>query len=65
VFSERGRTVGLLIDEIVDVVEEAIDLKIAGERAGTLGYALIDGVTTEIIDVDFFFKRSGTLGRAA
>jgi two-component system chemotaxis sensor kinase CheA len=65
VFSEQGRSVGLLIDEIVDIAEEPLDVKIAGERPGTLGYALINGVTTEIVDVGFFINRSSSLGYAA
>jgi two-component system, chemotaxis family, sensor kinase CheA len=65
VFSERGRSIGLLVDEILDIAEEPLDVKIAGERPGALGYALIDGVTTEIIDVGFYLKRSRSLGRAA
>ena len=65
VFSEQGRSIGLLVDEILDIAEEPFDVKIAGEGHGALGYALIDGVTTEIIDVGFYLKRSGSLGRAA
>lgn len=65
VFSEQGRSIGLLVDEILDIAEEPFDVKIAGEGPGALGYALIDGVTTEIIDVGFYLKRSGSLGRAA
>ena len=65
VFSEHGRSIGLLIDEIVDVAEEKLDVKIAGDRPGILGYALIRGIITEIIDVGFFLERSGSLGRAA
>jgi two-component system, chemotaxis family, sensor kinase CheA len=32
VFSEYGRSIGLLIDEIVDIAEERLDVKIAGDR---------------------------------
>jgi two-component system chemotaxis sensor kinase CheA len=65
VFSEQGCSIGLLIDEIVDIAEERLDLKIAADRAGVLGYALVRGITTEIIDVEFFLAGSGSLGRAA
>ena len=64
-FSEQGRSIGLLIDEIVDITEESLDVKIAGEQPGTLGYALVNGMTTEIIDVNFFLNHSRILGRAA
>ena len=65
IFSEQGRSIGLLIDEIVDIAEGPLDLEIVGERPGTLGYALINGVTTEIVDVGFFVKRNCSLGHAA
>jgi two-component system chemotaxis sensor kinase CheA len=65
VFSEQGCSIGLLIDEIVDIAEERLDLKIAADRPGILGYALVRGITTEIIDVGFFLAGSGSLGRAA
>jgi two-component system, chemotaxis family, sensor kinase CheA len=65
VFSEQGRSIGLLIDEIVDIAEEKLDVKITGDRPGILGYALIKGVVAEIIDVDFFLEGSGSLGCAA
>jgi two-component system chemotaxis sensor kinase CheA len=65
VFSEEGRSIGLLIDEIVDIAEEKLDFKIAGDRPGILGYALINGVIAEIVDVGFFLQATGSLGRAA
>jgi two-component system, chemotaxis family, sensor kinase CheA len=65
IFSEQGRSIGLLIDEIVDIAEEKLDVKITGDRPGILGYALVKGVVAEIIDVDFFLEGSGSLGCAA
>jgi two-component system, chemotaxis family, sensor kinase CheA len=65
VFSEQGRSIGLLIDEIVDIAEEKLDVKITGDRPGILGYALVKDVVTEIVDVDFFLEGSGSLGCAA
>jgi len=65
VFSEQGCSIGLLIDEIVDIAEERLDLKIAADRPGVLGYAFVRGITAEIIDVEFFLAGSGSLGRAA
>jgi two-component system chemotaxis sensor kinase CheA len=65
VFSEHGRSIGLLIDEIIDIAEERLDVKIAGDQPGILGHALIRGDITEIIDVGFFLAARGSLGRAA
>jgi two-component system, chemotaxis family, sensor kinase CheA len=65
VFTEQDRSIGLLIDEIVDIAEEKLDVKVIGDRPGILGYALLRGVITEVIDVGFFLQRGGLLGRAA
>jgi two-component system chemotaxis sensor kinase CheA len=65
VFTEQNRSIGLLIDEIVDIAEEKLDVKVTGDRPGILGYALLKGVITEIVDVGFFLQRGGLLGRAA
>jgi len=65
VVSDEARSIGLLIDEIVDIVEQKLDIKMTDDRPGMLGYALIKGVITEIVDVGFFLQSSGSLGRAA
>jgi len=50
-FTSRGRTMGLAIDEIIDIVADKLDIKLVDDRPGVLGYAVIGGVTTEIIDL--------------
>jgi two-component system, chemotaxis family, sensor kinase CheA len=65
VFTEQGRSIGLIIDEIVDIAEEKLDVEVLGDRPGILGYALLKGGITEILDVGFFLQRGGLLGRAA
>jgi two-component system chemotaxis sensor kinase CheA len=54
VFSDSGRSMGLVVDEIVDIVEDKLDIAVASERPGVLGSALIKGRATEIIDVGHF-----------
>ncbi len=54
VFSDGGRSMGLVVDEIVDIVEEQLDIEVASDRAGILGSAVIKGEATEIIDVGHF-----------
>ena len=65
VVSQQGRSFGLLIDEIADIAEEKLDIKMTGDRAGILGYAQIQGLITEIVDVAYFLQAGGSLGRAA
>ncbi len=50
VFSDRGRSVGLIVAEIVDVVEDQLTIELASQRPGLLGTALISGQITDILD---------------
>ncbi len=54
VFSDGSRSMALVVDEIVDIVEEHLDIQVAGDNAGVLGSAIIKGQATEIIDVGHF-----------
>jgi two-component system, chemotaxis family, sensor kinase CheA len=54
VFSDGGRAMALVVDEIVDIVEERLDIQVASDNAGVLGSAIIKGQATEIIDVGHF-----------
>ena len=45
---------GLVVDEIVDIVEDKLDIEVASNRPGVLGYAVVKGATTEIVDVGAF-----------
>jgi two-component system, chemotaxis family, sensor kinase CheA len=58
VFSDRGRSMGLAVDEIVDIVEERLDIEVSSSHPGVLGYALVKGQTTEIIDVGHFLPQA-------
>jgi two-component system chemotaxis sensor kinase CheA len=58
VFSDHGRSMGLVADEIIDIVEEKLDIAVASDRPGLLGYAVIKGATTEIIDVGHFLPQA-------
>jgi len=54
VFSEGGRSMGLAVDEIVDIVEDKLDIEVASSVPGVLGSAVIKGHATEIMDVGHF-----------
>jgi two-component system, chemotaxis family, sensor kinase CheA len=58
VFSDHGRSMGLVVDEIVDIVEDKLDIEVASNRPGVLGYAVVKGNTTEIIDVGHFLPQA-------
>jgi two-component system chemotaxis sensor kinase CheA len=54
VFSNEGRSMALVVDEIIDIVEDKIDIELGSDRPGVLGSALVRGQATEMIDVGYF-----------
>ena len=54
VFSDSGRSMGLVVDEIVDIVDDRLDIEVSSDRPGILGSAVIKGHATEIVDVGHF-----------
>ena len=54
VFSDGGRSMGLVVDEIVDIVEDKLDIEVGSDTPGVIGSAVIKGQATEIIDVGHF-----------
>ncbi|WP_436638854.1 chemotaxis protein CheW [Microbaculum sp. FT89] len=51
VFTDNGRSMGLVIDEVVDIVDDRLDIQIPSETPGILGSAVIRGSATEVLDV--------------
>jgi two-component system chemotaxis sensor kinase CheA len=51
VHSEGGRSVGLVVDRILDIVEESLTMQVLASRPGVLGSAVIQSRVTEILDV--------------
>ncbi|MEM7696309.1 MAG: chemotaxis protein CheW [Pseudomonadota bacterium] len=54
VMSDDGRSMGLLVDEILDIEEDEVVVQIPSEQDGILGNAIIGGRAAEVIDVSHF-----------
>ena len=54
VFADETRAMGLVVDEIIDIVEERLHIQVSGAKDGILGSAVIKGQATEVIDVGHF-----------
>lgn len=52
VHQHQGRPVGLIVDSVLDVVEEAAALDGARARPGVAGCAVIQGRITEVLDME-------------
>jgi two-component system, chemotaxis family, sensor kinase CheA len=51
VLNQEGRLVGLVVNEILDIVEEAAEVRTAATRAGVLYSAVVAERVTEMLDV--------------
>jgi two-component system chemotaxis sensor kinase CheA len=57
VFVDGSRMLGLVVDRVIDIVETALDLQLAGgSRPGILGSAIISGAATDIIDTVHYLR---------
>lgn len=54
VFSDNGRSMGLVVDQIVDIVEDRMTIEVLSERQGVLGSAIIRERATEVIDLGYY-----------
>jgi two-component system chemotaxis sensor kinase CheA len=59
VFSERGQSLGLMVDAILDVVEERLEVKAGQGRPGYLGSAVVSGKVTDVIDTAWWLRQAG------
>ena len=54
VFADGERAMGLVVDEIVDIVEERLDIEIVADRSDLIGSAVLRGRATDIINIGHF-----------
>ncbi len=54
VFADGDHSMGLMVDEIVDVVEDRLDIELGSARPGTLGTAIIAGKATDVLDTGYW-----------
>lgn len=58
VFSDGDRSMGLLVDEISDIIDDRITIEVSKEQPGIMGSAIIAGKATEIIDVPHYLTKA-------
>ncbi|MCK6419049.1 MAG: chemotaxis protein CheW [Alphaproteobacteria bacterium] len=56
VFSDKTHTVGIVVDEIIDIAEEYLEVELASDQKGLLGSAILHGKATDVIDVAYFLS---------
>jgi two-component system, chemotaxis family, sensor kinase CheA len=58
VFSDGDHSMGLMVDEIIDVVEDRLDIELGSGRPGTLGTAVIAGQATDVLDTGYWLTQA-------
>jgi two-component system chemotaxis sensor kinase CheA len=58
VFADGDRIMGLMVDEIIDVVEDSLHIELAGVRPGLLGSAVIGGQATDVLDTGYWLMQA-------
>ena len=51
VYSQQGQSVGLVVDEILDIVEDTIQVRQSCAGRGLIGSAVIQQRVTDVVDV--------------
>ena len=59
VFARDDQTIGVLVDEIVDIVETVVATDLAASGEAAAGSLIVNGQATELIDVGYFWRASG------
>ena len=49
---------GLMVDQIVDIVEVKLNVELGAENPGRIGSAVVAGQATEIIDTGYFLRQA-------
>ena len=58
VFVDRNRTMGLVVKDIVDIVEDRMNIELSSDRAGYIGTAVIGEKATDVIDAGYFLTQA-------
>jgi len=58
VFQDGDHSMGLMVDQIVDIVEAKLNVELGAEISGRIGSAVVAGQATEIIDTGYFLRQA-------
>jgi two-component system chemotaxis sensor kinase CheA len=58
VFTDRDRSMGLVVDEIVDIIEDHLKVELTSGQAGTIGSAIVAGKATDVVDAGFYLTQA-------
>lgn len=59
VFSDGQRSLGLLVDQILDISEDAVDIRQRSKRPGFLGSGVVGGRIADFLDLEYLLQTLG------
>jgi len=59
VFNDGNRSVGMVVDEILDVTEDEVTMRQGSERSGLLGSAVVGKQVTDFLDLNEVIRAAG------
>lgn len=57
VFADRSRSLGIVVDDIIDIVEDTLDIQMGSTKPGFVGSTVISGKATDIVDVAYYLHK--------
>jgi two-component system chemotaxis sensor kinase CheA len=58
VFTDGDNSMGLVVDEIVDIIEDRMNIELGSEKPGIFGSAIIAEKATDIIDTGYYLGKA-------
>lgn len=58
VFTDDNRSMGLVVDEILDIVEDVLHIEVPSTKPGILGSAIIKEHATEVLDIAHYLPQA-------
>jgi two-component system chemotaxis sensor kinase CheA len=58
VFSEGQQSMGLMVHQIQDILEERLTIRMQSRRTGVLGTAIVNGKATDIVDTNHYVMQA-------
>jgi two-component system chemotaxis sensor kinase CheA len=58
VFADGDNRMGLLVDEIVDIVEDRLSIEMGANQPGIVGSAIVSGTAMDVLDTSYYLTRA-------
>jgi two-component system chemotaxis sensor kinase CheA len=58
VFDKGGRSLGIVVDEVVDIARDRVSIELTPGCEGLLGSAIVAGKATDLVDIEHYIARN-------